>query len=459
MHASPPDSGATPASSRAAWLERRATHADAAQDAPKERHNWFLYAFLVLLPLQNVQTGYIPNLGGGFNFLNIGFALSLIGAWRCRGTLTHWSSVHGWILAYILYSLLSLYVGYANVQSETEEHFNFLKDSIVAVLLVFIAQMSVSGWSTLKRVILVTLLPLPYMLRVTWNEHASVSRWHYSDALRISGTFSELGANEFAAFCVSMAIVLFAILLSARLSMKWRLALAAGIACMALGVLWTYSRTAYIALLLGIVSVMLLWRGRWKMLLPLFAAALIAPNFIPVSVIERFDSTTIEEGKRDESTEMRFEFWSIAWNNFTEHPLVGSGYHTFHHHEINPRNMDTHNFFMRELTEKGLIGIFITIGMLLSILRACWRTMRDAPPGSLAYALGLGMVGVWLALMLGNCFGDRFTYYPVIGYFWVYLGLTLKARELVDGGERATPAARVGAPRRFALPRQEGAHV
>jgi len=83
--------------------------------------------------------------------------------------------------------------------------------------------------------------------------------------------------------------------------------------------------------------------------------------------------------------------------------------------------------------------------MLLSMLRACWRTMKQAPAGSLAYALGLGMVGAWLALILGNCFGDRFTYYPMIGYFWVYLGLMLKARELADaqaksGGDRPAPA-------------------
>src|SRR5690606_17477827 len=42
-------------------------------------NNWALYAFLFLLPLQNVHTGYLPNLGGGLNFLNIGFGLSLLG--------------------------------------------------------------------------------------------------------------------------------------------------------------------------------------------------------------------------------------------------------------------------------------------------------------------------------------------------------------------------------------------
>jgi O-antigen ligase len=245
-----------------------------------------------------------------------------------------------------------------------------------------------------------------------------------------------------AAFCVTMAIVLVALLLAVKFTWRWRAALVAALACMAIGVMWSYSRTAYVALILGVVAVVLLWRGRWKMMLPLIAAALIVPALMPASVVERFDSTTIAAGQRDESTELRFEFWEIAWVNFTEHPLFGSGYHTFHHHEINPLNKDTHNFFMRELTEKGLVGLFITLGMFFAILRACWRTLRDSPPGSLAYALGLGMVGAWLALVVGNCFGDRFTYYPMIGYFWAYLGLTLKARELVllERASEATPA-------------------
>ncbi|HEY2395352.1 MAG TPA: O-antigen ligase family protein [Rudaea sp.] len=419
------------------------------------RENWFLYLFLFLLPLQNLQTGYMPNLGGGFNFLNIGFLLALLGAWRCKGSISRWSGIQKWVIAYVVYGYISLLVGYTTVSSGTEDHFGLFKDSILAVMLVFLTQMSVTNWLALKRVVLFTLLPLPYMLRVDWSQHASVSRWHYSDALRISGTFSLLGANEYAAFCVTMTIVLAALLLAARLSSAWRAGIAAGIACMTLGVIWSYSRTAYIALMLGVVCVLLLWRGRWKMVVPLFIAALALPMLMPESVVERFDSTTIEEGKRDESTQMRFEFWQIAWDNFAAHPLIGSGYHTFHHPEINPHGMDTHNFFMRELTEKGLLGLSITLGMFLSILRACWRAMRSAAAGTIAYALALGMLGAWFALVLGNCFGDRFTYYPVIGYFWVYLGLTLKARDLAlaDLGGAVTARSRMPRPaRRFAQP-------
>jgi O-antigen ligase len=410
---------------------------------PRVPHNWLLYLFLLLLPLQNLQTGYLPNLGGGLNFLNIGFMLALLGAWACRGRITRWSSVQLWIAAYLLYGYASLYVGYANVEGDTEDNFGNLKDSMVAVMLTFLVQMSVTDFREIRRLIAVMLLPLPYMLRVIWDQHASVDSWHYSDNLRVSGTFSLLGANEFASFCVTMAVLMFALLLAARLSRGWRAVLVGGIICMVLSVMWSYSRTAYVTLLLGMLSVMLLWRGRWKLVLPLFLASLFVPAFLPVSVIERFDSTTIEQGKRDESTEMRFEFWQIAWDNFTEHPVFGSGYQTFHHHEFNPHDMDTHNFFMRELTEKGAVGLFITMGMLLSIFRACWRTMSEARTGdtagaSLAYALGLGMVGAWLALMVANCFGDRFTYYPMIGYFWVFVGLMLKARSLFVAERTAT---------------------
>ena len=33
-------------------------------------------------------------------------------------------------------------------------------------------------------------------------------------------------------------------------------------------------------------------------------------------------------------------------------------------------------------------------------------------------------------MVCGNLFGDRFTYYPVIAYFWTYVALVLKARHL-----------------------------
>jgi putative inorganic carbon (HCO3(-)) transporter len=39
-------------------------------------------------------------------------------------------------------------------------------------------------------------------------------------------------------------------------------------------------------------------------------------------------------------------------------------------------------------------------------------------------------MGAWVSLIISNLFGDRFTYYPVVAYFWAYVALVVKARHL-----------------------------
>jgi O-antigen ligase len=327
---------------------------------------------------------------------------------------------------------------------------------MIGVLLFFVVQMSVTDWSSLKRILLAMILPMPYILRVTWSQHASVAGYSYDDDLRIHGTFSLLGANEFASFCVTMALALFAILIAAKLSKVWRALLIMGIACMVMGVLWAYSRTSYITILLGSAIILLLWRGRVKLVIPVLLALLIVPPLLPNSVTERFNSTHVEASEADKSTDMRYVFWGVAWKEFTHHPLTGIGYGTFA--DANPYGMDAHNFFIRELAEKGLPGFLITVGMFFSMARIGWRTYRDSPPGSLAYALGLGMCGIWPALVVTNIWGDRFTYTQMIGYYWVLLALCLKARELALAERTAAVEPAAGAktavlpPPRHALP-------
>lgn len=420
------------------------------------RQNWFLYLFLFLLPLQNIQTGYMPKLPGGLNFLNIGFLLALYGAWRMRGQLAHWSHLHRWVWLYLGWCVVTLFIGFSLVPSNGEfERVNKLKDMAVGIFLLFVVEMSVTDWTSMKRLILTMILPLPYILRVTWSEHASVAGYAYNDDLRISGTFSLLGANEFASFCVTMALVLFAILLASKLSKVWRILLIVGITCMVMGVLWAYSRTSYVTILLGTVVIVLLWRGRLKLAVPVLLAFLIIPPLLPHSVTERFDDTHVEGKQVDESTELRYVYWGVAWQEFLHHPLTGIGYGTFN--DASPYGRDTHNFFLRELAEKGLPGFLITFSLLLNLGWVSWRTYRDSPHDTLAYALGLGMCGAWPALMVTNFWGDRFTYAPMIGYYWVFTALCLKGRELAlaEKTAAAAPAATtvaIAVPQRYALP-------
>jgi putative inorganic carbon (HCO3(-)) transporter len=305
------------------------------------------------------------------------------------------------------------------------------------VAFLFLAQMSATDERALRHLLLASLLPLPYMMKVALDQHAAVSSWHYSHDLRISGTFTELGANEFGAWCVTAMLVAAGLALGLRGDWRWRAGFALAAVGAGTGVVLSYSRTAYVASLLGIAVVVLLRRAGLKLLLPAALAVMLLPGLLPPSVMERFGSIEIEEGRRDESTEHRFEFWQVAREQFAQRPLLGSGFHTFHHAQINPFRSDTHNFFLRELTEKGIAGGLVLLGLFWSMARLLRYTVKLAAPGSWTQGLALGMAGAFVALICSNSFGDRFTHYPMIAHFWLYLGLLLRALQLQLERDRA----------------------
>jgi putative inorganic carbon (hco3(-)) transporter len=395
----------------------------------RTRENWAFLAFVALIPLQNLYSGYFPDLGGGLNFLNLMFTASLLLAWRAGGGLVRGGGLNGWVWTYIAMSLLAVAVSAGQVL-DSSGHLNILKDQLIAVAFLFLAQMSATDRGSVRRLLLASLLPLPYLLLVVIDQHQAVDSWHYSHDLRIAGTFSDLGANELAAFCTTALLVSLGLLLGVRCGARWRIGLLAAIGCTAIGITLTYSRTAYVAVLGGIAVIVLLRRGGMRLLLPVLLVAALLPALLPVSVLERFDSISVAEGERDESTENRFQFWAMARQRFAEHPLLGTGFHSFQHPEINPGQRDTHNLYLRELSEKGLLGGLVLLGLLASTGRLLWRALRRAEPGGWTFGLALGLCGAFAALLCNNLFGDRFTHYPMIAHYWLYLGLLLRSLAL-----------------------------
>ncbi len=393
------------------------------------RQNWPLYLFVALIPLQNLYLAHLPNPGGGLNFVNIMFLLCLATAWHCRGRLVAGTGVNGWVFAYMGLACVSLVVGFSTV-ADPSGHVNDLKDQLIAVSFLFLAQMSATDWRSVRRLFWFSLLPIPWMFWVVLDQSSKVGSDHYSDDLRINGTFIELGANEMAAFFVTTALVCLAVALAVRTG-SWKRGILLGMAGLAAAcVVLSYSRTAYVAILAGLALVLLLPGNRARLLVPTLVLAAALPFLIPQAAVERFDAIVIEEGERDESTENRLIYWQVALERFAERPLLGTGYHTFHHPEVNPHEIDAHNLYLRELAEKGLPGGIVLAGLLYVIGRLSWRGFRAARPGTWLAGLTLAMTAVWTALLIGNLTGDRFTHAPMIAHFWLYVGLTLRALDL-----------------------------
>ena len=389
----------------------------------QSKTNWALLLLIVIMPLRNIQLQYIPNLGGGLNILNVLFLLSFIHAVRNGKQLAVKPKINGFLVWFILTSLVSLIFGYNFLAEGANGLWKAMKDSLIPVFLVFIIQRSAVDDIQWRRILVATLLPLPYCFKVVWAQYVSVSSWHYSHDLRISGTFMDLGANEMAAYAVTMSLISLGCLISCWSIKKWRYIFMLCFIFSALSLLYSYSRGGYVAFLLGSLIIFGKFKHRKKIIIPLILATTLGLANLPKSVEERFSTINAEEEDRDASAESRFVFWAIAFDKFLERPAFGFGYHTAQDKRINPHEMDTHNYFVKMLVERGLLG-FITFIVLLRVLwNLTKRNLNWSRNDPLQYGVILGLSGAIMALTLGNMFGDRFSHYPIMTCFWTFVGL------------------------------------
>ena len=94
-------------------------------------HNWAFYAFVVLIPLQNIYSQYVPNLGAGLNFLNLMFFAAALMTLQVGGRLVRGTGVNGWVAAYLAAGLLATLIGWLGDFQLAEDA---LQDALVAAL-------------------------------------------------------------------------------------------------------------------------------------------------------------------------------------------------------------------------------------------------------------------------------------------------------------------------------------
>ncbi|NMT65293.1 glycosyltransferase [Marinobacter orientalis] len=148
------------------------------------------------------------------------------------------------------------------------------------------------------------------------------------------------------------------------------LAILLGIGALAVA-LMSQTRSNLIALPALLPFFALLIPGRKKILA---IAVLGAIAFTAVFNSERFTDSleAVLEGKIDNSLEMRIEAWQLAWNQFLENPVMGSGLSGYH--EAASRHEDdtflacctdhAHNDLLQQAATKGITGILSWLFLL-----------------------------------------------------------------------------------------------
>jgi len=101
----------------------------------------------------------------------------------------------------------------------------------------------------------------------------------------------------------------------------------------------------------------------------------------------------------------RYDYWRIAWNQFTDHPLDGVGAGNFDRTYFLERRTkedvrQAHSIELGTLGELGLVGAILLGAFLITVFLGAWRRSREVrlgEPGAGLVVASIGIFVVWLA--------------------------------------------------------------
>lgn len=139
-------------------------------------------------------------------------------------------------------------------------------------------------------------------------------------------------------------------------------------------ILYTGSRTGYVALFLGLLA--LIWKAkhRLRVILLLLVVGAAAAPFIPEDYIGRAQSIFTLEEKEGHSAEARELILQDGWEILRQNPL-GIGVYAFRAVRIARfgRDEDPHNLYLEIATNLGIQGLLIFLGFIAALLRQLVR--------------------------------------------------------------------------------------
>jgi putative inorganic carbon (HCO3(-)) transporter len=229
-----------------------------------------------------------------------------------------------------------------------------------------------------------------------------------------------LGSNHFGAFIAYCSAVFLGLFFLDN--NRWRKILFLGTVLLSLHPLFfAYSRGAYVGALIVLIFFGL--AKKRSLLILVFVLLVSWQTLLPSSVVERIKMTKGESGDVESSVGIRLDLWDHALNLFEKHPVIGIGFGGFEYTmPEGVRWKDTHNYYVKMLSEQGIVGFGLLLITLFMAFRSGWKLLKIGKDG-FEKGLGLGFMGCVLACASTNLFGDRWSYYEMGSYFWVFWGL------------------------------------
>jgi O-antigen ligase len=282
------------------------------------------------------------------------------------------------------------------------------------VVIVLVLNQLLTTERALKHLLVAVYVSLAIPALVGAYQVVTKTGYHVSATFsRVRGTFDH--PNPFAIYLTMLIIMGVALVLKVqRRSVK--LLLLGAIGTSGLFLLLTYTRSAWIATLAGLL-VVAFYQG--KRLVPIMGFAVVLVMLLVPSVAERFSdlsTETTQSGAAGNSLVWRFEYWRQALE-LSENPIVGAGLRTVQ--ASTDVSKEPHNDFIRVYVETGLIGLSAYLWFLVSLARNARRSIRRTR-SPLEHSVAVGFAGCLAAFLLLSLVSNVISQLVILWYFLAF---------------------------------------
>lgn len=207
-------------------------------------------------------------------------------------------------------------------------------------------------------------------------------------------------------------------------SRRSRTGYAVATALMAVCLVMTFSRGAWLAAFFGLALFALL--ARTRLLCGLGAAVLLAPVVFPGiagRIMYLFSADYLASSERAG----RIARWQAALDRLQLHPLTGEGFGRFGGAVATraiPGSFYVDNFYLKTAAEGGVLAFFTLLWVIFCAWRAGYRSVAASPHPS-AKMLAAAFLGGLTAVLLHNAVENIFEVPLMSTLFWLVLGLLL----------------------------------
>jgi len=400
-----------------------------------KRAEWGLFVLVALIPLPNLWYQLHPY-PLGKDLIDFLFFSVLFGIFINKGGFTKTQN-SAFLILFIVVNYISLWNTSMNfslpapITTENELLADW-KNYAEMIFLYFLVLNAIKDDKQLKTVLYIATTVILLIAIREYRNFTEGSAFSYDK--RAEGPFwvVGLGANHLGAFMADYGAFLLGLYLCDDDKKRRWFFLATVLFCIH-PLFFSYSRGAYAA---AVVALVFFGLVKNKKLLAVAAVVFISwQTLLPTTVVERIAMTESPSGHLEASAAHRLKLWEDAKTMFRENPIFGVGFGGFGL-DVPPEETltDTHNFYMKMLSEQGIIGTSL---FLLLLARAFLSGLRLYREGQTPFykGLGMGFLGCIVATSVSNIFGDRWSYFVLGGYLFVFWGLVDRAMLLSKAAE------------------------